>query len=261
MTERRRLELREEAATFQSASQNARALTEDWVSRQMFCPNCSSDRLERFKNNQPVAGFYCPSCREEFEVKGQKSKFGARVVDGAYATMIERLQSATNPNLVLLRYDRAQSLISEAILVPKQFFIPEAIEQRRALAPTARRAGWVGCNIRLDLIPALGKIPYIEEGAIAAAPTVREAWKRTLTISQSVPSSRGWLLQVLRIVERIPGPEFTLEQVYSAETELSALFPANNNVRPKIRQQLQVLRDMGLIEFKGSGRYARTPLN
>ena len=33
------------------------------------------------------------------------------------------------------------------------------------------------------------------------------------------------------------------------------LYPANHNVRPKIRQQLQVLRDRGWLEFVGRGRY------
>ncbi|MGI0085759.1 MAG: DpnI domain-containing protein, partial [Nitrososphaerales archaeon] len=31
--------------------------------------------------------------------------------------------------------------------------------------------------------------------------------------------------------------------------------PNNAHIRDKIRQQLQVLRDMGLIEFLGSGSY------
>jgi type II restriction enzyme len=38
---------------------------------------------------------------------------------------------------------------------------------------------------------------------------------------------------------------FTLEAVYAQEAALSALYPGNHNVRAKIRQQLQVLRDRG----------------
>jgi hypothetical protein len=33
------------------------------------------------------------------------------------------------------------------------------------------------------------------------------------------------------------------------------LHPANRHVRDKTRQQLQVLRDLGLVEFLGGGRY------
>ena len=39
------------------------------------------------------------------------------------------------------------------------------------------------------------------------------------------------------------------------EERLSRLYPGNHNVRPKIRQQLQVLRDRGWLEFVGRGRY------
>jgi type II restriction enzyme len=56
-------------------------------------------------------------------------------------------------------------------------------------------------------------------------------------------------------VERIKKEEFTLEEVYGFEGYLQAKHPLNYNVKPKIRQQLQFLRDRGLIEFVGRGRY------
>ena len=43
--------------------------------------------------------------------------------------------------------------------------------------------------------------------------------------------------------------------MYGFEARLGALYPGNNNVRAKIRQQLQVLRDAGLVAFLGGGRY------
>ncbi|MFN9928569.1 MAG: hypothetical protein ACK53I_16700 [Phenylobacterium sp.] len=39
------------------------------------------------------------------------------------------------------------------------------------------------------------------------------------------------------------------------EARLQAAYPGNNNVRPKIRQQLQVLRDAGWLIFLGKGAY------
>ncbi len=41
----------------------------------------------------------------------------------------------------------------------------------------------------------------------------------------------------------------------SLSPKLAKRPPANRNVQPKIRQQLQVLRDMGFVEFLGAGRY------
>jgi type II restriction enzyme len=48
---------------------------------------------------------------------------------------------------------------------------------------------------------------------------------------------------------------FTLADMYGFEERLSAIYPGNRHVRPKIRQQLQVLRDRGWLEFLGRGRY------
>ena len=57
----------------------------------------------------------------------------------------------------------------------------------------------------------------------------------------------------MKCVEAIGRPEFTLAEVYGFEARLAAIYPGNNNVRPKIRQQLQVPRDMGRLEFGGRG--------
>ena len=62
----------------------------------------------------------------------------------------------------------------------------------------------------------------------------------------------------MRCVEGIGRETFGLEDVYAYEARLSAVYPGNANVRPKIRQQLQVLRDQGYIAFVGRGRYRLT---
>ena len=56
-------------------------------------------------------------------------------------------------------------------------------------------------------------------------------------------------------VERIKKPEFTLDDVYGFEAYLQAKHPENHNIRAKIRQQLQILRDKGVVRFVGRGRY------
>jgi len=60
-------------------------------------------------------------------------------------------------------------------------------------------------------------------------------------------------------VDRLNADGFTLEEVYRFDRYLSRLYPDNNNVRPKIRQQLQVLRDHGYLEFLGNGKYRLIP--
>jgi len=62
-------------------------------------------------------------------------------------------------------------------------------------------------------------------------------------------------LDVLDIVRGIGRSEFTLAEVYAQEAALGRLHSQNLHVRDKIRQQLQVLRDLGLVEFLGGGIY------
>ena len=65
-------------------------------------------------------------------------------------------------------------------------------------------------------------------------------------------------MDVLNCVNAISSAEFTLNEMYSFENELKIKHPQNNNIKPKIRQQLQFLRDMGFIEFLGNGIYRKT---
>ena len=60
---------------------------------------------------------------------------------------------------------------------------------------------------------------------------------------------------MLNIVRELGRREFTLAEVYAHEASLTRLHPQNLHVRDKIRQQLQVLRDMGFLEFLGGGSY------
>jgi len=83
---------------YKSTSQKVRVLTEHWVNKSVFCPNCGRPNLDRYENNKPVADFYCNNCSEDYELKSRQNTIGAKIVDGAYRTMIERLQSTNNPN-------------------------------------------------------------------------------------------------------------------------------------------------------------------
>ncbi|MFN3669363.1 MAG: hypothetical protein ACK4VY_08655 [Brevundimonas sp.] len=87
---------------------------------------------------------------------------------------------------------------------------------------------------------------------------VRAAWTATRFLRDEGLKARGWLLAVMGAVEAVGRPEFALAEVYTQEGRLAALYPGNNNVWPKIRQQLQVLRDRGWLAFDGKGRYRRT---
>jgi type II restriction enzyme len=119
------------------------------VSAWAYCPHCGNAKISSFPNNSPLADFFCTSCNEEFELKSQKGKFGTRVVDGAFKTKCERLAASNNPNLFLMNYDLKSLAVVNLFIVPKHFFVREIIEERKPLAITARRAGWIGSNTRI----------------------------------------------------------------------------------------------------------------
>lgn len=152
---------------YDSGSQIARTLTEAWVSSSLYCPNCGHPRLSQFRANLPVADFFCTTCNDQYELKSQKKNFGNKVADGAYETKLQRLQSDSSPNLILMSYDPNVSAVKSVCVVPKRFFVTSIVERRKPLAPTARRAGWIGSNILLSKIPNSGRIYFIQDGIVA----------------------------------------------------------------------------------------------
>ena len=97
---------------------------------------------------------------------------------------------------------------------------------------------------------------------------VRAQFKRVKPLKEIGVKERGWTLDVLNAVRRLvsegraprapnfgkmgrrvtpPSDSFTTADAYAFTHELEQLHPDNRHVRDKIRQQLQVLRDAGLL--------------
>ncbi len=240
---------------YKSASQIARVLTEDWFTNNMYCPICGEASICHAEPNAPVKDYVCNNCKAQYELKSKNSNsenFNTSVVDGVYKTMIGRITSLDNPSFFFMHYDRYE--VNNLIIVPKCFFTPKVIEKRIALSKTARRAGWEGCNIIMNQIPNTAKIPIIKNGLVQPIQEVITKYNRVFNLQTKSVESRGWLLDTLHLVERFDGI-FTLKQMYSFVDELRFKHPNNNHIQDKIRQQLQFLRDKGVIEFKGRGTY------
>lgn len=248
---------RDIASKYHSYSQIARVLTEDWVSNNMFCPRCGNPHIEHFENNRPVADFYCPCCHNEYELKSKNGPLGNTVNDGAYETMISRITGNQNPDFFFMSYSKQQHRVQNFLLVPKHFFVPDIIEKRKPLSSSARRAGWIGCNIKLNKIPKQGRIAIVANGIAEDAGSVIRKVAASCRLEIDDINSRGWLMDILNCINRIPGTTFTLSDMYRFEPELQLKHPQNNNIKPKIRQQLQILRDKGVVEFVGNGNYRK----
>ena len=243
------------AKGYTSASQIVRVLSENWVAQEGYCPNCGTQPLSTFANNAPVADFYCGNCSEQFELKSKKAKLSLIINDGAYASMIERISGEDNPNFFFLTYSKG-FCVNNFLIIPKHFFTADIIIKRPPLPPTARRAGWVGCNIDLRHVPASGKVFLVHNQSPVAPKEVVQKFQQTTFLRRQNLHARGWTLDVMRCVDKLP-EEFTLGQVYEFANLLQAKHPDNQHIHAKIRQQLQILRDKGLIEFLGRGKYRK----
>ncbi len=223
----------------------------------MFCPRCGNSEINSFTNNKPVADFYCPNCKNQFELKSKAGNFSKKINDGAYSAMISRITSNKNPDFFLMNYSRDENYVKDFAMIPKNFFVPEIIEKRPPLADTARRSGWVGCNIIIDKIPEQGKIYIIQNGSLRDKSTILKNVRRSSLLAENDIFSRGWLMSILNCINSIENEYFSLEEIYMFENILAEKYPNNHNILPKIRQQLQILRDKGFIEFLGNGKYRK----
>jgi len=67
----------------------------------------------------------------------------------------------------------------------------------------------------------------------------------------------GWKLDTFQVINKIDKNPFSLKDVYKYKHELQEIHSENLHVEDKIRQQLQYLRDIEIIEFLGNGKYLK----
>ena len=85
---------------------------------------------------------------------------------------------------------------------------------------------------------------------------VTKQFQKTFFLREQTIASRGWTLDIWQCIDRLD-TDFSLNQVYAFADLLKLKHPENNHVKDKIRQQLQVLRDRGIIEFVRRGHYRK----
>lgn len=240
-------------SSFRSPSQQSRIFTEKWGSENCYCPSCGTG-LSPYPAGTRVYDFFSSDCSERFQLKSSHHAFGMRVLGSEYRTTLESILADTQPSLILLHYERIEWVVEDLSFVHRACITPSCVVPRKPLGPLARRAGWQGCNFWLDRVPSLGRIEVVRKGVVRDKSGVLEQWKQNEKLLSTNPATRGWLADILRCVESLSAT-FTLKDVYSFEEELSLKHSGNNNVKAKIRQQLQVLRDLGFVEFLSPGMY------
>lgn len=242
------------AQPYTSKAQQARVMTEDWAANNLFCPICGYLHLRHFSANRPVADFFCDDCGAEFELKSvNRQRLPSTIADGAYETMVRRITSLNNPHFFFMTYEKMR--VSNLCFVLNHFFTPDIIIKRKPLSLTARRSGWIGCNIDISSIPRSGKISIIQDFQEIDRNLVLEEVQNAKMLNISSIRSRGWLMDILLCLQKIKTETFSLADIYKYTNWFQDRHPMNRHVQPKIRQQLQILRDMGFINFISPGVY------
>ncbi|WP_416201775.1 DpnI domain-containing protein [Thermanaerothrix sp.] len=242
-------------AGYKSASQKARILTEAWASDNLECPSCGG-ALILLPPNSRASDLQCRSCGETYQLKSRSKPFGKKILGAEYNTTIQAVRGGSHPSLILLRYDPSNLTVQQVRILHRSWITEQSIIPRCPLSSQARRAGWQGCLLSIDAIPSIAFVDVVQDGVIIPTPTIQAKWKIAHSISALSFAKRGWLFLVLRIAELLPR-EFSLQDMYAYEGLLAKLYPANKNIRAKIRQQLQIARGLGLIQFVGQGLYRR----
>jgi type II restriction enzyme len=242
------------AANYKSSSQQARVISEGWFLKNVYCLACDADEVRKTPANTKATDFVCPKCKHHYELKAFKRRPLRSLPDGAFKSMMQLVTSGEAPTLCLLEHT-VEWQIRSLTAFHSSFLIPEVVEKRPPLAPTARRAGWVGCNIRLDHIASDGEIAVVDDGVVQSVAEVRKRFQRFLPLAGKSAEQRGWTLLTLRMVRGLKKNSFNLQDLYALESDFARVYPENRHIKDKIRQQLQILRDLGVLAFEERGEY------
>ena len=224
-------------------------MSEQRISRYMYCVNCWETVLTQQPNNNKAWDFFCATCKTEFELKSKKDTLGWKINDWAYSSMIDKIENNLQPNFFFLSYTWSYT-IKDLLLLPKHFFTQEIIEKRAPLAAQAQRAGRIWCNILFSNLPETWKIYIVKNGQVKDKKEVKEQWKKwTFLEKQTLLTSKWRILDTMKCIDKIPDKEFSLRQLYAFEPELSQKYTNNEHIKDKLRQQLQLLRDKWIIQF------------
>jgi type II restriction enzyme len=239
-----------------SPSQRTRVITEGWMTAEGYCLNCTSPHLEATAPGTPFRDHICPKCGLGYELKSARSAHTRVVQDGGYDSMMREIRRDNPPALMLLQYDPAWC-VRRLVAVHPVFLTPAVIRKRPKphLRPRTGTPYWM-CDFNLDAIPSDGKIVVVSNAKVRPPKEVREAFAKSKPFADIPLAQRGWTALVLAAVRKINKPQFTLAEVYAHEATMQSAYPNNTHIRDKIRQQLQVLRDMGYIDFDGGGKYS-----
>lgn len=130
------------------------------------------------------------------------------------------------------------------------------MERRKPLFEHAHHANGEGCDTLMDKM-SKREGTMVSDGEISYLTSLIEDGQKSKDLKPDDNTSRSWLMDVLQCVSMIPQNEFSLQDIYAFESDLQNKYQNNHHIKAKMRQQLQILRDKGLITFLGNGEYRK----
>lgn len=243
-------------SNYVNKSQIARIVTENWCTDNLYCAFCDSDKILPYEKNKKVYDYYCSDCGENYQLKSKKNKLGNSILDGAYTPMINAIKDGKTPNFLLMSYFENFEYVKDLVLIPRNNILEENIEPRKPLSINARRAGWIGCYINIQNVTNVGKVSIIDDCEVIEIKEVRKKAKTSTQIFNEMSKDSSWINDILLVIEK-QNDIFTLADVYKYEFFFQNRHQSNNNIQAKIRQKLQVARNLGIIEFTKRGEYKK----
>lgn len=242
------------AAPYKSPSQIVRVISEQWGAQNLFCVACNQNRLSETPANTKAFDYYCADCETRYQLKSTK-RIGSRVMDSAYEVMIASIRSDSAPHMLVLNYSESWS-VQNLFMIPSICLTESAIIKRKPLSPDAERKDWVGCDVNLREINPNALLHIVRDGDAITKRRARAEFELLMPTRRRNEAAKGWTRDVLEIVSELQ-TNFTLSDVYRFEPELKLLHPNNRHIKDKIRQQLQLLRDCGVLKFVSDGNYKK----
>jgi hypothetical protein len=134
-----------------------------------------------------------------------------------------------------------------------------AVRIRSGFAASPSPIPWSESRLR-SLVPSVerlkSRLPTRTQIRVIEGEEAETLELPTNEAEELLPVTAGWTHLVFQRLLRFGRIEFTTDEAFRAcVPEIARRFPQNGHPREKVRQQLQVLRDLGLVHFLAPGHY------
>lgn len=134
------------------------------VCRHAHCPRCNRTRqFKRLPTNFECADVICKFCGYLAQVKATRLQDGSddlprRIMSAAWGPQHERIIAGIYHGLYVVAYRSDGRTLVSIDFVPPHILeaSPSVFEPRKPLSANAKRAGWTGYMLNLEVLPAVG---------------------------------------------------------------------------------------------------------